>query len=213
MSITKAQLHLAGWLSITNAAVTIPALVLFYYQSIFEFILSFVLPVPSTTILNPIIKTLIFLRFSSFICVLFFLKKLLNQRFQFNKANLSISVLMVLEIIFSVLSFWLIYLNTSSDLFLTNFLNNINNIQQEAALVSTNTYYLSVIFNIVYMVFAANVLGLSNNLYGLLKPFAYTSIASGLCLATIILIPLGLLIGAASNVILGIIFFRAAEQI
>jgi hypothetical protein len=53
---------------------------------------------------------------------------------------------------------------------------------------------------------------LSNNLYGLLKPFSYTNIVSGICFITFILAPLGIIAGAVADVILGVIFFRAAEQ-
>jgi hypothetical protein len=37
-------------------------------------------------------------------------------------------------------------------------------------------------------------------------------IASGICFITIFLAPVGVIVGAVSDVILGIIFFRAAEQ-
>ena len=62
------------------------------------------------------------------------------------------------------------------------------------------------------MLFAVKILSLNNNFYGLLIPFAFTIIATGLCFATVILLPLALLISVVSDVILGIIFFRAAEQ-
>ncbi|MBM4141548.1 MAG: hypothetical protein FJ242_08750 [Nitrospira sp.] len=69
-----------------------------------------------------------------------------------------------------------------------------------------------ILLQIIYIVFAIRILRLPDNLFGLLKPFSYTSIASGICLASIILIPVGFIVSAAADVILGIIFFRAAKQ-
>lgn len=56
------------------------------------------------------------------------------------------------------------------------------------------------------------LLRLSGNLYGLLKPFSYTQIVSGICFITVFLSPVGIIAGAAADVILGVIFFRAGEQ-
>jgi hypothetical protein len=56
------------------------------------------------------------------------------------------------------------------------------------------------------------LLRLSGNLYGLLKPFSYTQIVSGICFITVFLPLVGIVAGAVADVILGVIFFRAAEQ-
>jgi tellurite resistance protein TehA-like permease len=69
-----------------------------------------------------------------------------------------------------------------------------------------------IIFGILSIIFATRLLRFPGNLYGLLKPFCYTMIASGICFITIFLAPVGVIVGAVSDVILGIIFFRAAEQ-
>ena len=53
----------------------------------------------------------------------------------------------------------------------------------------------------------------SDDLFGLLKPFAYTTIASGICGVTVILMPIGMLIGLAALIIEGMIFLRAKEQV
>jgi hypothetical protein len=66
---------------------------------------------------------------------------------------------------------------------------------------------------IVTIVFAIKLLKLSEDLFGMLKPFAYTTMATGFLSGTIILIPLAILVGGAADVILGIIFFRAAEAV
>ncbi len=64
---------------------------------------------------------------------------------------------------------------------------------------------------IVSIIFAIKLLRLQDDLGGMLKPFAYTTIAAGACFVTIILAPFGLLLDALSNVFLGLIFFRTAR--
>ena len=58
------------------------------------------------------------------------------------------------------------------------------------------------------IVFGVRLLRLEADLAGMLKPFAYTTIAANVCLMTIVLIPLGLLLQAATYVMLGMIFLR-----
>jgi hypothetical protein len=69
-----------------------------------------------------------------------------------------------------------------------------------------------IFFGILSIMFAKRLLRLSGNLYGLLKPFCYITIVSGICFITVFLAPVGIIAGAVTDVILGVIFFRAAEQ-
>jgi hypothetical protein len=69
-----------------------------------------------------------------------------------------------------------------------------------------------IIFGILSIMFATRLLRLSANLYGLLKAFCYTQIVCGICFITVFLLPVGIIVGAVADVILGVIFFRAAEQ-
>ena len=62
---------------------------------------------------------------------------------------------------------------------------------------------------VLSIVFALKLLSLQDDLHGLLRPYAYTSIAAGICFATIVLAPLGMLVAAVSTAILGGIFLRA----
>ena len=63
---------------------------------------------------------------------------------------------------------------------------------------------------LINVVFAIKLLRLPDSLYGMLKPFSYLYMATGLCFTTTILMPLGLIGSAVSYVILGIVFLRAA---
>lgn len=60
----------------------------------------------------------------------------------------------------------------------------------------------------ISIVFAVKLLRLESDLGGLLKPFVYINIAGAVCVATIILAPLGLALDAVSNILLAMIFFR-----
>jgi hypothetical protein len=69
-----------------------------------------------------------------------------------------------------------------------------------------------IFFGILSILFAKRLLRLPYSLYGLLKPYCYVTLISGACFITVILIPVGIVTGAVTDFILGIIFFRAAEQ-
>lgn len=129
-----------------------------------------------------------------FIYIFLSLRRLLNGRFKFHDVDMYISVLIWGNVIlsFSDMAF-LIYGETDM-------------------IPSVILVVAFVLLQIVYIIFALKILRLSDNLFGLLKPFSYTSIAGGICLASIVLIPLGLIVSAAADVILGMIFFRAAQQ-
>jgi hypothetical protein len=69
-----------------------------------------------------------------------------------------------------------------------------------------------IVMGIMSVVYGIKLLSFDQELYGFRKLYAGTSIAAGVCYATVLLIPLGLLVGIASNIILAIIFFREAEM-
>jgi tellurite resistance protein TehA-like permease len=78
--------------------------------------------------------------------------------------------------------------------------------------MSTLSILAFVFFGILSIMFATRLLRLPGNLYGLLKPFCYISIVGGICFITVFLSPMGIIAGAVTDVILGVIFFRAAEE-
>lgn len=66
--------------------------------------------------------------------------------------------------------------------------------------------------SILVIVFSVRLLRLGSDLDGMLRPFAYLNIAGSICFATLILAPIGMLLDAAGNVILGMIFLRREAQ-
>mgnify|MGYP006870737291 CR=1 FL=1 len=68
--------------------------------------------------------------------------------------------------------------------------------------------FIGVPLGILSVIFGIKLLEMQDNLNGLLKPYAILNIVAGVCFATFILAPLGLLIGAAGDVVMGLILLR-----
>jgi hypothetical protein len=183
MTITKEQLTLAGWLSITNAIFAIPSIAMSWLLDTIG---------GAGAKLSQAILTLASL--GLFLYVIISLRKLLNYRFQFHEVDLYISLLIWGNVILAAFSL-LALGSLGFEWFMT--------------ILSIVSF---LIFGILSIMFATRLLRLPVNLYGLLKAFCYTTIASGICFITVFLAPVGIIVGAVADVILGIIFFRAAEQ-
>ena len=183
MVITKKQLDFAGWCSITNALIAIPSLAMSWFLETAKGIE----PRLSQTILTVVGLGL-------FLYVIYSLRRLLNDRFKFHDVDIYISLMIWGNVVLAAIS--LLSLGTGK---LESFMETLT----VAALI---------VFGILSIMFATKLLHLSGNLYGLLKPFSYTQIVSGICLVTVFLLPVAILAGAVADVILGVIFFRAAEQ-
>jgi hypothetical protein len=183
MTITERQLHLAGWLSITNAIFAIPSIAMSWFLDSIG---------GAGAKLSQAILTLVSL--GLFLYVIISLRKLLNYRFQFREVDIYISLLIWGNVILDIFS--LLSLGSRGFEWLMNILSIVS----------------FIVFGILAIMFATRLLRLSGNLYGLLKPFCYITIVSGICFITVFLSPVGIIAGAVADVILGVIFFRAAEQ-
>jgi len=183
VSLTREQLNRAGWVSIANAIFTIPAIVMSFFLESME-----------GTGPRLAQAILIVVGLGLFIYVLSFLKQLLNSRFLFHDVDIYIS--------------YLLWGNLSLSLFHLLSLASPE-FEWAVAILSVLAY---VFFGILSILFSTRLLKLPYRFYGLLKPYCYITIVSGACFMMVILLPVGIVIGAATDVILGIIFFRAAEE-
>lgn len=181
MLLTKEKIRSIGWISITNAAVTI-----------FILLIRKFLDVADGITLKVINIFLSLFNLGLFVYIHISFKKILNQYLHIYVLDKFIYLVVSSNILAFIFSIWV-----------------FNNTTLEAMIA--NSFGL-IVLGSTYMLFAVKILSLNNNFYGLLIPFAFTIIATGLCFATVILLPLALLISVVSDVILGIIFFRAAEQ-
>jgi len=184
MSITKEQLNLAGWLSITNAIFAIPSIAMSWFLDTIG---------GAGAKLSQAILTLVSL--GLFLYVIISLRKLLNYRFQFHEVDIYISLLIWGNVVLAIFS--LLSLGSRGFEWFMNILSIVS----------------FIVFGILAIMFATRLLRLPGNLYGLLKPFCYITLVSGICFITVFLSPVGIIAGAVADVILGVIFFRAAEQL
>jgi len=181
--MTTERFKLAGWLAVTNAVLTIPIL-----------ILSVFLRTKCGVGTSFLIVMLDIISLCLFIFIFSSLKQLFNSRFNFQDTDSFITFLIWANAAITMLGI----LGT-----LSSALKSFSGIVSLVLIIPSG---------IVFIVFAIKMLRLPDNLYGLLKPFAYTTIATGFFTATIILIPIALFSSAVADIILGIIFFRAAES-
>ncbi|NCA82750.1 MAG: hypothetical protein EOM72_08385 [Opitutae bacterium] len=70
-----------------------------------------------------------------------------------------------------------------------------------------------VAFGILDIVIGLRVLRAEIDLSGLRKPYACTTLAGGICYATILLFPIGILVSVASGILVALIFFRESSQL
>jgi hypothetical protein len=182
MTITKGQLNVAGWLSIANALFAIPSIAMSWFLETTE---------GTGAKVSQAVLTVVGL--GLFLYIISSLKRLLNSRFQFHDVDIYISLLIWGNVILVALS--LLSLGSRG-------------LERTMSILSVMAF---IFFGILSIMFATRLLRLSGNLYGLLKPFSYTQIVSGICLITVFLLPVGIIAGAVADVILGVIFFRAAE--
>lgn len=186
--VSPQRLNLAGWLSVTNAVVSIPIM-----------ILSVVLGVASeqggasgfgaraATVFLTIVST------GLFVYIFSTLRALLEERYTFHETSALITIMIGVSVVIAGLGLLGVL---SSEI---------------ATAVGVLSLIALVPFGIIYVVFAIKLLRLPNNLHGMLKPFSYLSIATGFGMATVLLFPLAVLTGAVSDVVLAIIFFRAID--
>jgi hypothetical protein len=183
VSLTREQLNRAGWVCIANAIFTIPAIVMSFFLESME-----------GTGPRLAQAILIVVGLGLFVYILSFLKQLLNSRFLFHDVDIYIS--------------YLLWGNLSLSLF--HLLSLVSpEFEWAVAVLSILAY---IFFGILSLLFSTRLLRLPYRFYGLLKPYCYITIASGVCFMMVILLPVGIVVGAVTDVILGIIFFRAAEE-
>jgi hypothetical protein len=183
LAITKKQLDLAGWCSITNALIAVPSLAMSWFLDTAE---------GMGPRLSQALLTVIGL--GLFLYVISSLRKLLNIRFKFHDVDTYISLMIWGNVVLATLSL----LSLGSE--------------RLESLMGVLIVIALIFFGILSIMFATRLLRLSGSLYGLLKAYSYTTVVSGICLITVFLLPLAIILGAVADVVLGVIFFRAAEQ-
>jgi hypothetical protein len=182
--LTYRAMIAAGWIAMISAFASIPVAYLSYRL---EGRIDLTATVIQATI--QIVGILIFLT------ITLYLKKLLNAHFKFHDTDKSIG--------------WMIKANVVAGILLVIALTST----QLKDTLSMAALLIMVAQGVVQIQFGYKLLKLQNNLGGMLKPFCYANMATGICLASVILILVGVLISAISDLMLGTIFFYVAKQV
>jgi hypothetical protein len=176
--------NLAGWLAILYAILLVP-------QILFGLIVEW------TASGHPAAETPVMLLnmagFALVIYVLVMFRHLLNERFDFHEVDVLIWILIWANVLFVALGL----------------VGIIPAIEDPLKII---VLALFVPYSIITAVFGFKLLRLKDDLFGLLKPYAYTTMALGILGATILLMPIALFVQIAALIIQGMIFLRAKEQ-
>jgi hypothetical protein len=133
-----------------------------------------------------------------FVYIWITLKALLGSRYGFHDVDRLILALVILKAVFvasiGLLIFYPSLLNPAA----SDFTVPIMLIMLPAC----------VLFGIVLITFGIKLRRLKGDLFGMLKPISNLSIATGVCFAIVLLIPIGILTSVLSDIFLGIVFYK-----
>lgn len=181
--MTYRAMLIAGWLSVLSSFVTIPVA---YLSWKLEGRID-----AKAVLIQSCIQILGILLF---LAIILCLKRLLNASFRFHEVDKEIS--------------WLIK---------TNVMAGIITIASLQATDLNDTFGLAAIIliaaqGIVQVRFGYRLLKLNDPIGGMLKSYCYLNMATGVCIASLILILVGMVLSAVSDLMLGTIFFYMASR-
>jgi hypothetical protein len=128
-----------------------------------------------------------------FVSITLYLKKLLHARFGFNATDRNIDVMIKLNVVAGILATGSLYFTTARET------------------IGIAVVILMVAQGFVQAGFGYKLLKLPDDLGGMLKPFCYANIATGIMVASIVLLLVGVVISAIADLLLGTIFFHLAR--
>lgn len=181
---TRHQLHIAGWLSITSAIITLPLLLLAVIASTMSMYKNEL----------QLLSTLLFILNTGMSCyILFTFRDYLHHLHNFHKVDRYIAILVGLTVFTAVVEV---------------FSYMFGQVQDVASLLIA----LSLIpYGIVNLLFGMQLFNLKDSLFGLRNPLSYTLIVFGVCLTSLILFLPAIFVGMALDILLGIILVRSSE--
>ena len=182
--MTRRRLLISGWLAMTSALLTIPWL-----------ILSLALAGSKGVMLKGVEAVMLAAGAALTVYLLLTLQRLLHEGYRFTRADPPLRLLIRVNIIAAGVSILGLAIPTL-----------------ESSL-STFGLVVVVILGILQIFFGIRLLRLSADFQGLWKPYCYLNIVTGVCLAVIVLVPVGMITGAIADVMLGTIFFQVAAAL
>jgi len=130
-----------------------------------------------------------------FVAITLMLKRVLNRVFGFHVVDKSIDLMVIASVVAGVV-----------------ILGGIcyPEIKEAAEMIAL---VMMVIQGVVQIQFGYKLLQLPNTLGGLLKPFCYLNMATGVCIASIVLMLVGVVLSALSDLMLATIYFNIAKEL
>ena len=188
----------AGWISIFVAIIFMPKFIL---SLIFE-IIAYKSHSPGIYMLDAFLTIPLTI---AYVYLLITFRFLLNERYNFHDVDKLITISYICLIITG-------FITILDDVF--KMLGIIGQSFTPLKIILLVVFFsVFVIMGIVSIIYAVKLLRLKDDLFGMLKIYVYTTIAGGVCLVSIVMLPLSLIIVVATYIIEGIIFLRAAEDV
>jgi hypothetical protein len=182
-SPTNARLRIAGSLAMFNAFLTIPWVIITYFLTERKGLIF-----KSAELLMQSASTLMF------IYTVLTLQRLLNQRYSFNEIDGFIGWMIKVNLLLTAVS-----------------IVGVAGGPEVAEPAGILALILVVPLGVIQLVMGLRLLRLSDDPKSLFRAYGYLNLATGFCLATIIMIPVGIFSGAVADIMLGTIFFQAAS--
>lgn len=184
--LNEKNLNLAGWLSVVAAVVTFPMLVMALLSGLAEEeSLVFMYLEAALDIGYLVLYVYIFVMF----------RRLLNERAGFHDADAYVTFLIWTNVAITLVSVVTLPFPETMDA------------------VGIGSVVLLIPFGIVYVVFGIKLLNCDDGLFGYLKPFSYLTIATGVMVAIVVTVFLGMVTSIISDIFLALIFFKAAKAV
>jgi hypothetical protein len=183
-AMTGGRLRFAGWLAMASALLTLP-LFLFSLQNQGQ--TDFTMKVLDAGI--QVLGAALFV----FLCVT--LRRFLGRRFSFHATDRIIGLMIVSNLAIGGLTLAATF---------------APQLQPAASAIAVGAVFA---MGVLQLRFGFLLLALSDELGGLRRPYAYLNMAVGACLASIVLVPLAIVLSAVADVMLGTIFLQAARSI
>lgn len=182
--MNRRNLTIAGWIAMISAFASIPAAYLSWKLE------------GRSDMTATIIQTGIQIAgLVIFLAITLSLRRLLNSRFKFHDADKSIDWMIRANVVGTVLAVSAMQ---------TTLLRDALGIAIIVVMAAQG---------VVQILLGYRLLRLQADLDGMLKPFCYLNMATGICLASVVLVLVGIALSALSDLLLGTIFFHMAGKL
>lgn len=190
--------NFAGWASIASAVITISVITLSIYSVFTE-----ELKGEKNFVLTATTMALSFIYLVIFIIIFINLKNLLNKDLGITSLDFLIKLVVGSNV--TLTSFFIIIMPFQ----IAENTMPFQTIESTIAIICT---VLLIPYGILHTIFGVKIFKLDNGIFGWRKSFSIFTILTGISLATIILLPLGLITSMISNILLAFVFFSAVKK-